>query len=166
MSKLQKIAGSFKISLGSHEALSELLAYMRAAIDLHQVHHWQTRGSTYYADHLLFERIYNESVPFVDHVAEKSIGLGSVDLVDLCQQSEMRHRFIMSMCSGTSTVSPQEMVERSLQAEMTLVGMIKQTIETLEAGGQLSHGLSNLLEGIGDTHESFIYLLKQRNEQV
>lgn len=166
MGKLQKVAGSFKLSLGSHEALSDLLAYMRAALDLHQVHHWQTRGTTYYADHLLFMRIYDDSGDFIDQLAEKSIGLGSIELVDLCRQSEMRHRAVMSMCGTTSGVSPDEMVERSLQAEMTLVGMIKQTIETLEASGQLTHGLSNLLEGIADAHETFIYLLKQRNEQV
>jgi DNA-binding ferritin-like protein len=166
MKKLQKVAGTFKVSLGSHEVLSDLLAYMRASLDLHQVHHWQTRGSTYYADHLLFMRIYDESQPFIDQLAEKAIGLGTADLVDLCKQSDMRHRAIMSMCGSSSNVSPQEMVERSLQAETTLLGMITQTIDSLEASRQLTGGLSNLLEGIADAHEGFVYLLKQRNEQV
>jgi DNA-binding ferritin-like protein len=164
MKKIHKIAQSFKVSLGSHECLSDLLACMRAVADLHQTHHWQTRGSSYYGDHLLFERIYNESQSFVDQLAEKAIGLGNADLVDLCKQSELRHKKILEMCGETSNVSPQEMVERSLKAEKKLIEMTKNSISSLESCNQLTHGLSNLLEGIADAHEGFVYLLKQREE--
>src|SRR5690606_33619745 len=46
--------------------LSAVLSALRAASFLHQTHHWQTSGPSYYGDHLLFDRLYKESQPHID----------------------------------------------------------------------------------------------------
>lgn len=165
MNKIQKIARTFKISLANYDSLSMLLAYLKAALHVHQTHHWQTSGKSYYADHLLFERIYDESEDFVDELAEKAVGLGSIELVDCLKQSELVHEIITSICKSTKD-SPDEMVAKSLAVEEALLELVKKTIDNLEYDDKLSHGISNLLEGIADKHETFVYLLKQRNEKL
>src|ERR1700760_4998396 len=44
------------------QELGLLVAVLRAASVVHQSHHWQTRGTSFYGDHLLFEKLYNDSL--------------------------------------------------------------------------------------------------------
>jgi len=144
--------------------LSWLLAAMRSLTHIHQTHHWQTHGPHYYADHLLFDRLYTESLPFVDEVAERAVGAGSADLVDARRQMANIHK-IIDMCYAAfgEVAEPNQMVLASLMGETLFLGFLKDVIKMLEASDNLSPGTSNLLEGLGDKHEQFTYLLKQRS---
>jgi hypothetical protein len=44
-----------------------------------------------------------------------------------------------------------------------VVSVVAQALEMLSANGALSNGTSNLLEGVSDLHETFVYLLSQRD---
>ena len=46
--------------------LGTLVAILRAASIVHQSHHWQTRGGSFYGDHQMFMRIYDDSQGFID----------------------------------------------------------------------------------------------------
>jgi len=160
---LFKLANSFKIKLAQEKVadlspLSDVLAHLRAAAHVHQTHHWQTRGKEYYADHLLFERLYNDGQPFIDQVAERAVGGGSVDLVDGLKQVDKVGEIVHKMYA-----TAEDMVKRSLAAENMVLEVIKAAINTLSSADDISYGTSNLLEGIYDMHETFVYLLKQRN---
>lgn len=146
--------------------LSWVLASLRALSLVHQTHHWQTRGGSYYADHLLFQRLYEDGTGLIDQVAERAVGLGSSALVDLTRQINNIHRIItMAMSAfGESASSPEQMVQRSLVGEMLFLKFLGQMISKLEASGALTPGLSNLLEGVADKHEEFTYLLSQRSK--
>lgn len=144
--------------------LGALVAVLRTAAIVHQSHHWQTSGPSYYGDHLLFERLYNDSQPFIDQVAERTIGSGgNPDLLCPKVQTALMDK-ITDQCPTVSTSS--EMVGCSLEVERCVLNCVNDARETLENKGQLSNGTDNLLQGVADKHEEFIYLLQQRQQNI
>jgi DNA-binding ferritin-like protein len=151
--------------------LGALVAILRAASIVHQSHHWQTSGPTYYGDHLMFERIYGDSQVFIDQVAEKTMGMGGhTDLLCPKTQTSVMGALTNLWCQ---TIIPKafdrlvplgatEMVNISLGVEQCVLGCLKAAKESLESKGDLSEGTDNLLQGIIDKHEEFVYLLQQR----
>jgi DNA-binding ferritin-like protein len=136
-----------------------LLGGLQGAAMLHQTHHWSTRGRTFYADHQLFERLYNESLEYIDQVAERIIGLGT-PRIQAFTQARLALDFVMK-CGISQT--PDEMIQASVKAEIAVLGLVDQVIRAFEVSGTMTPGTSNLLEGVADKHESFLYLLQQRN---
>lgn len=147
--------------------LSWVLASMRTLAFGHQTHHWQTRGGHFYGDHLLFQRLYEDSLPLIDQVAEKAVGTGSINLVEARRQIDNMQKMVHLVCSqfpGTEDPA-QQMVLKSLFGETLFLGFLGDVIDVMGRDGTLSHGTSNLLEGVADKHEEFVYLLKQRADQ-
>jgi DNA-binding ferritin-like protein len=140
-------------------SMTALLGALQGAAMLHQTHHWSTRGRTFYADHQLFERLYDESLELIDQVAERLIGLGS-PRIQAFTQARLALEFVQKC--GLSN-SPDEMVQASIKAEIAILNLVDQVLRAFETSGTLTHGTSNLLEGVADKHESFLYLLQQRN---
>jgi hypothetical protein len=143
--------------------LASLLALLRAVYQLHQAHHWQSRGKSYYADHLLYQRLYEEILPEIDAVAERVVGLSrDPRLVDPSRQAQatqvILEGFKESEAATAENVPPTEAaVMASLEAEMQLLRQIDALLAT-----QASNGVQNLLQGIADKHEGHVYLLQQR----
>jgi len=151
--------------------LGAVVTFLRAMAHVHQSHHWQTHGTAYYADHLLFERLYNESLEFVDQVAERAVGIDGMAAVDPFLQATGISLVVAHACghhqgdrnpSSLEVSTPDLMVERSLRGEVTLLKLVTMVIQALERAGKLTPGTSNLLEGVADKHEVFVYLLQQR----
>ena len=165
MLKIKKIAQEIEAKFSKYQDLSDLLACVKAVRDLHQTHHWQTRGDSYYGDHQLFERLYEESEDEIDDLAEKVVALSGVEAVNLLDQSKIRHECITEMLGNEPNVSPDEMVSRSLKAEEKVLGKIADILAELEKENLDTPGLSNLLEDIADRHEKFLYLLGQRHNK-
>ena len=161
MGKIYYLYKKFAQENIDYAELSNILALLRAALHLHQTHHWQTHGDQYYSDHLLFQRLYQESEEFVDALAEKSVGLSSIDRVEATDQIASMHEFIdRAFESVPASNNPIDMIKRSLFIENLILETIKNYLENSKLIS--THGLNNLLEGICDKHESFVYLLKQR----
>jgi hypothetical protein len=143
--------------------LAILLAFLKAEAWVHQAHHWQTRGCSYYGDHLLFERLYNDANGMVDGLAEKAVGTGSRMLVQPVEQAESMLAVVRCLCGdGPADPSAEEFGWISLRAVLRFLAVERMVYESLESKGQLSHGIDNMLQGIADKHEEFVYLLKQR----
>jgi DNA-binding ferritin-like protein len=140
-------------------SLTALLGGLQGAALLHQTHHWSTRGRAFFADHQLFERLYNESLEFIDQVAERMIGLGA-PRVHAFTQARLVLEFV-TKCGMAHT--PDEMIQASIKAELAVLALVDQVLRSFEASGTLTPGTSNLLEGVADQHESFLYLLQQRS---
>jgi starvation-inducible DNA-binding protein len=134
--------------------VSDLLSMLMASSMIHQNHHWNSAGENFYSDHLLFERIYNETQEDIDSLAEKIVG-GPSSKIDLLKTSELMNDLIQAQQEDNHVTS-------SLKIEEIILDHISKIINLLESQNELSHGMSNLLEGIHDKHESFVYLLKQR----
>lgn len=142
--------------------LSVVLVHLKYLYALHQNNHWVSMGDPYYGDHLLFQRLYLAIVEEIDGIAEKSIGLGCTSNVDL----HLIHSQLLKLVSGINgaTTIPQssDLAKKSLMAEINFLKVLDHVIDSLKETCLLTHGLSNMLEGIADLHEGHVYLLKQR----
>jgi DNA-binding ferritin-like protein len=149
-----------------YSAVFLTLALQRALVLVHQTAHWQTRGGNYYADHLLFERLYSEADGAVDGLAERLIGLtGDPSFVSLKQQ--LYHiQGIVDVLVGEGVPKPEELVEISLRGEKAAVAMLPIVIQGLKEDGCLTDGLEDLLQGLASKHEEAVYLLQQRQFKV
>lgn len=154
----------------SNEAYWELfvvLGMLRHLYLLHQTNHWTASGDPFYGDHLLFQKLYELNLEQIDQVAEKAVGLGSANLVNLHEQLHFVN--VLNECYGHKSYNlphPGMLVESSLAAELTFLHAMRHVCKSLKDSGLMTHGLDNLLAGIEDSHEGSVYLLKQRSSQV
>ena len=56
----------------------------------------------------------------------------------------------------------EKLVKLALWAETLFIGAITKGKQMIDDAGGLTEGLDDLLQGIASTHETFVYLLKQR----
>lgn len=148
--------------------LGGILTTLRALAFIHQTAHWQTRGPSFYADHTLFERLYNDTLPLIDAVAERCVGSGGLSLVNPTLQAS-GVALTVERLAGPITDSVQsadDLVMLSLRAVEAFLVAFKFAYEQMEARGALTGGTDNLLQGVADKHEEFAYLLKQRIDGV
>jgi DNA-binding ferritin-like protein len=143
--------------------LGALLAFLRTLAVIHQSHHWQTRGEAFYADHLLFDRLYNDVIPEIDGVAERAVGSGSRMLVAPALQVVQVGELTKVLYHGASPdPAAPDLIALSLHAELWFLIFVQGVARRMKAAGALSRGTDNLLAGIEDKHEEHVYLLKQR----
>ena len=142
--------------------LSVFLVYLKYLSAVHQNHHWITRGDAFYGDHLLFQRLYDAVAEDIDSVAEKAIGLGCNDNVDLLRVTSQFTKLVQTYTHASTIPQPSELARRSYIAEMNFLKATSHLVGHLKECGMLTRGLDNLLAGIEDKHEGHIYLLKQR----
>lgn len=134
----------------------KLLPLMTAAALVHQTHHWNAFGVSSFGDHLLHERIYNDSQSMIDALAEKITGATGPGALQARKIIEEMHKLL------PGAAEDQTIINYAIQVEQAILDELQITLSSMDDAGMLSPGLSNLLEGIYDKHEEFMYLLKQR----
>lgn len=142
--------------------LSVVLVHLRFLSLIHQTHHWITKGDAFYGDHQMFQRLYDDVQAEVDSLAERTVGIGKEESVNVVLQTQQVTRLVNGY--GTISTIPQasEFVKRSLAAERNFITTAELAFNALKERCAMSRGLENLLSGILDTHETHLYLLKQR----
>lgn len=164
---LAQILQRFVADLGGSPMaeLAAVLAFLRAEATIHQSHHWQTRGTTFYGDHLLYERLYNEVQGLIDPLAERAVGSGNRLLVDPVHTIAHTAILVQTLYGGVpGDPSPDDLAIVSLRMVLRFLAFHKMVYLILEKRGELSHGTDNLLQGIADKHEEHVFLLKQRTD--
>lgn len=146
----------------SYPELSVLLVHLKFLSEVHQNHHWITKGDPFYGDHLLFQRLYECVSGEVDSVAEKMIGLGSTENAHLLLQHKQIFKLVQDYGMTNTIPHHTELVKRSYVAEMTFLKVVSHLVESMKECGTLTRGLDNMIAGIEDKHEGLVYLLKQR----
>ena len=140
-----------------------LLSCLRALNFTHQLGHWTANGDAFYSDHLFFERLYNDILPEIDSVAEKTVGMGGSIMMNAIHQADHESLLIKIMCSeNTNIPNSGELVRRSYEAEMHFLGILSIMATRLQTNGCWTIGVENLFGEIADKHEEHAYLLKQR----
>lgn len=132
------------------------LSIIQAARNHYQNAHWLCQGPSFYGDHLLYERLYENIEEEVDSFAERMIGLfgpGSFSI-----ESHQRTIKIMS----EKWAKTDCLVRRSIKVEKTVLGFLRKTKSELERNGELTLGLEDFLPAVASQHETHLYLLKQR----
>lgn len=136
--------------------LTNLLAYLRAMYLSYQTSHWQTKGPTYYGNHLLFQRLYESVQGEVDALAEKVVGYVGPAGVEAQGQSGL----IASHFNAFAFYGDDHHV-RGLRTEEALQRYLKSAYDEIKASGMMTLGLDDWLMATASAHETNVYLLQQ-----
>ena len=146
-----------------HEDMLDYLACLRMVQLYHQHAHWVSKGLPYYGDHLLFERLYNNTISEVDNFAERAVGLSGDEAVCPISVIKLVYKKMAKVLDGFDTTAhPDEIVEYALGAEKYLLISTKGLYDNLKSDGKMTMGLDDLLMEIYSAHETNVYLLQQR----
>lgn len=153
-----------------YSELMSIVAMLKGINTLAQSFHWKCSGDTFVGDHELFKQIYEGVIPQVDLVGEKAVGLGSSSLSSPTKLSKASLAFVEVILANQSVVqgskNKTDAMFRTLgYAESMFIETTEKFMEDLIKKSSLTKGLDNLLSGILDTHETYLFLLKQRTEQ-
>jgi len=138
--------------------MQALLAVLRAAHWSHWTSHWQIKGSTFYGDHLLMEKLYGGLVDEIDTLAEKIIGEFGSESLDAVDQAQMMTSNLITQSRGE-----KDPLKRALQIEENLQKTLKVFYEMLKQQDQMSLGLDDYVMSLANAHETNLYLLRQRH---
>jgi len=143
MEKCCKIAGLY-------------LATLKAIYLIHQHSHWTTKGSNFYGNHLLFQRLYEAAQESADLAAEKFLGLLGEDALDFKFQSDLLHKILTKFEKFSD-----EPTEMSLAAEKEFIKLSKEAYDAFEEEGVMTLGLDDMIMAIASKSEEAVYLLQQ-----
>lgn len=156
-SMVRRGIGSLNVSGEPADRLTDVLAALRALHWSHWTTHWQVSGKSFYADHLLFERLYSDPiVDEIDGTAERIVAYVGTDAVDAGNIMARSQAFIDSWAIESCPY------KRALKAEQDTQGAIRLAYDALKASGQITLGLDDWLMGLASAHDTNVYLLKQR----
>ena len=137
--------------------LQMLLACLRAAHLVHWTSHWQVKGQPFYGDHLLMDKIYNSLTEEIDTLAEKIVGYFGPEAVEPVAQIELMTMGIKLLCAEASDpISRASVIEECLQE------IFARTYDNLKDKGCMSLGLDDFIMATANSHETNVYLLRQR----
>lgn len=140
--------------------LKILLSYLRAISQIYEHSHWQSAGINYYADHLLYQRLYEETVKEIDQVAEKAIGISNDSkVINPIEDSKITTQIVSKFTGGE--FNPESFPEIAIAAEKELLKLIDSLMSKKPSDGE-----QNMLQGIADGHQSHLYLLQQRDKKA
>lgn len=134
--------------------VQETLALLRALSWLHQTLHWKSRGENYHF-HLLYERLYNNTIEEIDQFAEKLVGLYGNDAMNSVEQITMSQQWLQGW--------ENDNLETAIKAELEFQHMLFLTYTTLKQAGELTLGMDDLLMTLAGNHDSHLYLLRNKD---
>lgn len=134
--------------------ISLYVAYLRALYQLHQNAHWKTKGSGFYGNHLLFQRLYEGTQETVDEAAEKALGVFG----ELKESNETIKEIVNKFNVENFD---NDYIQASLKAEQTFLALSQTLYNQLKNLKAMTLGLDDLIMSIANRHEVHVYLLKQ-----
>jgi DNA-binding ferritin-like protein len=137
------------------ELLTHLLCLLRAAHWSHWTSHWQVQGDPFYGDHQMLAQIYEEIGEEIDTLAEKLVGEFGPMAVDPVEQAQHVAQLLEEHAHDDPIVRALSM-EEHLQRELTVA------YNRLKREDAMSLGLDDFIMGVANTHETFVYMLRQK----
>ena len=141
------------------DALSQVLAMMRATQWSHQTSHWQCSGENFYSDHKLFNKLYKSLDDEIDTLAEKMVCYFKSPVVGAVDQIERTHEILTE-----KELYKLDAISRAIRLEKMLLTQISFCFKTLSDANALTLGLDDFLSAAASNHETNLYLLSQRAE--
>ena len=138
------------------DSMLEMVAVLRALYWILQNSHWQVSGDSFYGDHLLFQRLYEETADNLDGLAEKAVGYLGMEEV---QPDDLMARAKTYVDQWVSESCP---VKRGLLAENTFLSLANGYYTKIKGMNIMSLGLDDEIMSLCNKHESHVYLLQQR----
>lgn len=161
MDKLLKVAQKYEEEIEKSSRAGQLMAKycatLRGLAIIHQQAHWVTKSTSFYGDHLLYDRIYNDTLDHIDQVAEKTVGVFDKECMDLSTHIKTCQDFINTVLEKDYA----DNMERGLTAEKMFLDYSKKLYDYLKESGDMTLGIDDMIMSIANKHEEFVYLLKQ-----
>lgn len=156
-----------KYDYNSRKTLLLYISWLKALRDwFHSAHHVSS-GASFSGDHVdLFGRIYKEIEEEIDGAIEKVLGLTEDTRLACPILTNKTSLTILEHYQSPSYDSQEEIVKNALNLEKDYVMFLEQAFKSLEKNQMLSLGLNDQLASSANTHETYLYLLKRRNEGV
>lgn len=139
-----------------HKIMSAYTAFLRGLYLVHQNCHWKSKGENFYGNHLLFQRLYEETQEDLDEAAEKTIGLYNSldDMPDVVKAVSTKY-------------SPEKYKDNcvlaAIEAEKTFLKLSEAIYNKLKES-KITLGLDDFIMGVANKHEAHLYLLQQANK--
>ena len=146
----------FRQWIGMHRAM---IAWFHAA-------HHVTKGTGFGGDHVnLYGEIYTKLDEDLDGIIEKGIGLtGDETLADPVSSLSLAAT-LLSQQPASANQSAETIACNAFEVIKYYVSAIESTYSQFEASG-MSLGLDDLLQGLANQYETYVYLLQQRSRTV
>jgi DNA-binding ferritin-like protein len=149
-------SGSRALSAADGQALQGILVLLRVLQIGVQEGHWTVKGSNYYGDHLLLQRIYTSVDDEIDGIGERIVAYAGPSYVDSDVITAKANTVLRELRKR------KDPIQQALAAEEMLQVALRKTYDALKASGGLSLGLDDFLMGIASAHDTNRYLLQQR----
>ena len=139
-------------------SLLTLLGSLRALKWLSWNAHWQVKGTSFYGDHLMLERIYEGKLDEqIDTLAEKIVCLYGSEIIDNPTLLGSFNQTV-EMCKNVGTCP----IRRVLRCLQQLQALFNQTYSIGTKNNQITLGMDDFLMASANEQETFIYLVQQR----
>lgn len=135
--------------------LSDVLSTLRAQYINYQTSHWISKGTAFYSEHLMFQRLYKSVEDEIDTLAEKLVCFEDEESVDIISQTEKIHM----LCKGWS--EEECPLKRGLDSEQFVQKILQEAYEAITKSGEMTLGLDDFLMATANSHEENMYLLKR-----
>lgn len=136
--------------------LQDLFALMHALYWSHWTSHWQTKGSPFYGDHLMFQRMYEGMKEEIDTLAEKMIAKHGGSAVDSLPHLVLVQPWLARWAQH------EDLILRALQAETDFQEVVRRVYDDVKGLGGMTLGLDDFIMSTANDHETHLYLLQQR----
>lgn len=137
----------------SAKILNSYLGMLRTMYVVFQHGHWKCKCPAFYANHLLFERIYKDVGDLVDETAEKIIGVFGNDA--------LHHESQVEIISGLYKYQSNDHIENSIAASKDFLKLAEDVYNRIKEIGEMTLGLDDMIMSQASNVEKFIYLLTQ-----
>lgn len=138
------------------DALVLLWSALHGELWLLQNLHWRAKGTGYYADHQLYERLYEARRPEIDRVAEVIVAVAGAQALNAGHGLEAARDFVIR-----AEQTPGSDAHKALNAAH-VVSLLLRDATAQSRGTPFALGVDNVLAGIADAHLEAVYLLQQR----
>lgn len=134
-----------------------LLAHLRAIQWFYWTAHWSVSGASFYGDHLLLQRLYQENDinEAIDGLGERIVAYFGPEAVNPAMIGAMAQKILMGASEST------DVMKVALKMEMGLQEAIRRAWQANQAH-DMSLGLDDFLMALANERDTAIYLLRQR----
>ncbi len=145
------------------EIISAYIGFVRAYhLWMHGAHNI-TKGPGFAGDHVeLYGKIYTEVQGSIDTVIEKGVGVYQDEAIACPMKIIADATLILDNWESPSQQAAERIADLALEYTTQLVKIGEGTATLLDEMGALSYGMDNMFGDLVDTHENYVYLLRQR----
>lgn len=130
---------------------------LSAAYQVYRNSHWKVQGPNYYGNHLLFQRLYEETEKQVDLIAEQIVGTwGSHALGEDGHAEE-----IQEWVTEVYEQGGEDPLHASLEAAAASRHALGEAYDELKERGKIPIGWDDLLMSLAQQKDQHLYLLGQ-----